>query len=293
MKLLVTGKTGQVGTAVVKLAKRQNVSVYATGREEFTVHQTDSFNTLLTREKPDIVIHTAASTQVDRAESEEHTAWEINAIWPGQIAQACAQHAIPLLHVSTDFVFSGQKKTPYTEDDLPHPINLYGKSKLAGEIAVRANLHHHVILRVAWVYSETGKNFCKTILRLATEKESLSVVNDQTGTPTTAMDIAHALLHIAHKIYTKEGHFGTYHFTAKGHTTWFGFASEILSQARHFMPLRAQEIHPITTEEYPTPAQRPRYTVLDTTKVFRDYGISGSPWKEGVQKTIPRLMDVS
>jgi dTDP-4-dehydrorhamnose reductase len=230
------------------------------------------------------VVNAAAYTKVDLAETAVADARLSNEIGPTVLAEACASAGVPLLHISTDYVFDGRKKGAYQETDPVCPLSVYGHTKAAGEDAVRRTLKHHIILRTAWVYSEFGQNFLKTILRLAQTRDELRVVADQYGSPTSAREIAKAILHIAPSAARDERFTGTYHFAAAGVTTWHGFASRIVATAA---PLtgRHPQVIPIQTFEYPTAAKRPANSRLDCQLFARTFGFHPRPWTESVDAT--------
>src|SRR6195256_2432767 len=224
MKLLVPGAGGQVGRELSRLAWPADYRVATFDRAEVDITRKDAVTAAFDRERPDIVINAAAYTAVDRAESEPDAAWAGNCAGPGYLAAACRSAGIPLIHISTDYVFDGSKKGPYREDDPVKPLGVYGRSKEAGDRAVREALAEHVILRTAWVYSAHGHNFVKTMLRLGGERPVLRVVADQTGSPTSAADIAAAIAGVVRRIAAGGRHWGTYHFVGAGAVTWHGFA---------------------------------------------------------------------
>jgi dTDP-4-dehydrorhamnose reductase len=236
------------------------------------------------RERPDMVINAAAYTAVDRAESEPDAAWAANCTGPAQLAAGCREAAIPLIHISTDYVFDGSKQGPYREDDPVNPLGVYGRSKEAGDRALREALAEHVILRTAWVYSAHGHNFVKTMLRLAGERPVLRVVADQTGSPTSAADI------VVRRLAAGEGRWGTFHFTGGGAVTWHGFAEAIFELAA---PWRGPppRVEAITTADYPTPARRPTNSVLDCRLIADAFGIVPRPWSEALAEVIRELYE--
>jgi dTDP-4-dehydrorhamnose reductase len=206
------------------------------------------------------------------------------------LAAACSQAAIPLIHVSTDYVFDGRGTRPYREEDPVSPLNAYGRSKAEGEDRIRARHPEHVILRTSWLYATHGRNFLTTMLRLGRERDTLSVVNDRVGCPTWARDLARAILQIAEALPRTPSPWGTYHCSNQGQTTWYGFAEAIFELAPQALALRVQNVHPISTEDYPTPAARPPYSVLNCARIHRSFGISLPPWRESVRTAlrIPR-----
>jgi len=288
MKLLVLGAGGQVGHELCRLAWPDGYSVAAFDRGGVDIAQREPVFAAVARERPDIVINAAAYTAVDRAESEPDIAWASNCSGPANIAAACQEAAIPLIHLSTDYVFDGSKPGAYFEADPVKPLGVYGESKEAGDQAVRGALSHHVILRTAWVYSAHGRNFVKTMLRLAGERPVLRVVADQIGSPTSAADIAAAIAAIAQQLNAGNTSWGTYHFAGGGAVTWHGFAEAIFELAA---PRRGPPplVEAIATADYPTPARRPANSVLDCRRIGEVFGIVPRPWREALAKVIGEL----
>jgi dTDP-4-dehydrorhamnose reductase len=276
MRVLVTGATGQVGSEVITAMHRLGHDVIAPGRSGLDLMQPSQVEHRVTTLVPDWIINCAAYTQVDRAESEPEQANTVNRDSAAALARAAATCNARLLHVSTDFVFDGSQSRPYREDDTPNPLGVYGRSKLEGEQAVREALPDAVILRTAWVYGVHGHNFVRTMLRLAGEGRPLRVVDDQTGSPTWAHDIAGAITALV-----QAGAAGLFHYTSAGSVSWCGFAGAILSEAAQAgFDIRTQTVEPITTADYPTPARRPAYSVLDTGKIQAELGLSIPAWRD-------------
>lgn len=288
MKLLVLGAGGQVGRELCRLAWPAGYRLAAFDRDGVDIAQREPVFAAVARERPDVVINAAAYTAVDRAESEPEQAWAGNCTGPAVLAAACHAAGIPLVHLSTDYVFDGSKPGPYREDDPVSPLGVYGASKEAGDRAVREALARHVILRTAWVYSAHGHNFVKTMLRLAADRPVLRVVADQTGSPTSAADIAAAIGEIVQRLASGEAKWGTYHFAGGGAVTWHGFAEAIFDIA---VPWRGPppRVEPITTAEYPTPARRPANSVLDCGRIGEAYGIVPRPWRAALADVIGEL----
>lgn len=288
-QVLLTGGSGQVGTEIIRLAPA-GLDIVAPGRDNLDLTDPKAIADLVASRPWAAVINSAAYTAVDRAESDVVTAWQVNALAAAAFAEATAQAGIPLIQVSTDYVFDGSKDGFYVEDDPVAPLGVYGASKEAGEQAVRTGNPRHVILRTAWVVSPYGSNFIKTMLRLAETRPELRVVADQRGCPTSATDIASAVLQITQKmIASAEAPTGVYHFVNSGEATWCEFARTIfeISSARgHPTP----SVEAITTAEYPTPARRPANSRLDTAKLTRDYGIAPRPWRPAVEDIIAALL---
>lgn len=274
MKILVAGKDGQVGQALqAQAAKMPSVDLVALSRNELDITDAASVQAAIGGHKPDLVMNAAAYTAVDRAEDEENQAFLVNAQGPELLAAACEATDIPFLHISTDFVFDGKKKTPYAETDICAPLSVYGKSKLAGEVAVQKACAQHIILRTAWVFGGV-QNFVTTMRRLAADRDKISVVADQYGGPTYTADIAAALLTISSRIIASDfDAWGIYHFSGAPSVSWYEFASYILSG------IPTVTVAPIPTSDYPTPAMRPSNSVLDCTKIHQEFGIVPSDWK--------------
>ena len=286
-RILLTGGSGQVGTAVQTLAPA-DVSVHAPPSAQLDVSDGLSVVAAFAEFRPHAVINAAAYTQVDRAEDEPEAAFAVNAEGARHVASACAANRCPLLHLSTDYVFDGAKPSPYAESDPTAPLNAYGRSKLAGERAVAEVLDAHLILRVSWVFSATGANFVKTMLNLA-GRDALRVVDDQRGAPTAAGSIAAALWRIL-ECMAAAPRFGLYHYASEPPTTWHGFATAIFAglaerEGRGATP----ELIPIPTAEYPTPAARPPNSLLDGTRLQQHYGIGPADWRADLGKVLAAL----
>ena len=290
MKILVFGASGQIGREVYRAAWPPRYAILPLDRKAVDITKSAAVSAMLARETPDLVINLAAYTAVDRAESEPGVAWAANCAGAAHIAGACDESATPLVHLSTDYVFDGRKTGPYREEDAVGPLGVYGRSKEAGERAVRAAVARHMILRTAWVFGAYGANFVKTMLRLAAERPVLRVVADQRGCPTAAADIAAALMVIAAHIERGEAKWGTYHFVGAGATSWHSFAQAIFDQAAPQLAACPQ-VEPITTEQYPTPARRPMNSVLDCRKIEEVFGISSPPWRTALATVIRELLD--
>lgn len=292
MRMLVTGKDGQVARSLAALSN-QGTSIVTLGRPDLDVTEAASVAHAIKAVRPDIVVNPAAYTAVDKAESEEYAAFAVNRDGARNVAAAAAIAGLPIIHISTDYVFAGDKASPYLETDPPGPTGIYGRSKLEGEQAVASANAAHVILRTAWVYSPYGHNFLKTMLRLAADRDVLRVVADQQGTPTYAPDIAEGIVAAARKVlFAQESKDwrGIFHMVAQGETNWAGFAEEIFAQSvRHGGP--SARIEPITTANYPTPARRPANSRLDTTKFRATFGHALPEWKNGVARCLAELTD--
>jgi len=292
VKVLVFGGAGQVGREVSRAVWPPSFELFVLDRSAADIRDAAMVSAVIARRQPDLVINLAAYTAVDRAESESDQAWAANCAGAAHIAASCGDNGTPLVHLSTDYVFDGAKGEPYNEDDRVNPLNVYGASKEAGERAVRAAAPHHIILRTAWVYGAYGANFVKTMLRLGAERPVLKVVADQHGCPTAAADIATVLIAIARQIERGTPRWGTFHFTAAGSTTWHGFAEEVvaLGQALGAWSSRPlPSVEPITTDQYPTAARRPMYSVLDC-RTIECFGILPPPWQSSLPAVLRELI---
>lgn len=294
MKLLLLGGNGQVGRELRRSLAPLGELVVATrdgagGDAAADFDNADAVADLVARTAPGVVVNAAAYTAVDQAEADPDAALRANALAPGAIAAACGRLGALLVHYSTDYVFDGSARAPYGEDAATAPLGVYGASKLAGEQAVRASGARHAILRTAWVYAAHGRNFLLTMLRLAGERDQLRVVADQFGAPTPAGWIADATADIVRRGVPEAG---TWHLVARGETSWHGFASEIVRQA-HAAGLidRVPHVLPIASAEFPTPARRPAYSVLDTTRLQREFGLVPPDWRTGLERTISELAE--
>ncbi|WP_426123878.1 dTDP-4-dehydrorhamnose reductase [Pararhizobium sp. PWRC1-1] len=289
MRILVTGGTGQVGRALSLFPWPAGVEIVCPSRHMLDLTDPAAVEAFIVDGGFDAVINPAAYTAVDKAESDWLAAWTVNVLGPAAIAAATRKAGIPMLHVSTDYVFDGSKAGAYHEDDPIHPAGAYGASKAAGELAVRTGNPRHVILRTSWVFSSHGNNFVKTMLRLAADRPLLRVVDDQYGCPTAAGDIAATLATIALRmIGDPNAPTGTYHFSNEGPVTWCGFAREIFRQ-RSSAGLTAPNVEGITTADYPTPAKRPANSVLSTKKLVEDYAIRPRPWTTALAETLAEI----
>lgn len=281
-RIIITGASGQLGLALNRLLKdRKEYKLYqtdVTGDKERDITSLDitdqtAVNTYIGRIMPDIIINCAAMTAVDLCETEQDKAYKINALGPGYIANAADITGAKLVHISTDYVYNGQADRPYTEEDRPNPVSVYGCTKLAGEECVREYCKKYFILRTAWLYGE-GKNFVKTMLRLAENNSKVRVVCDQIGTPTSAIELARVILYLM-----ETESYGIYHATCEGSTSWYDFAVCIFREAGMDI-----QVEPIPTSEYPTPAKRPQYSVLDKKALRERHGYVMKDWKEAFRE---------
>ncbi len=290
-RILITGGTGQVGTELLRCLWPSDIELIAPTRRELDLTDCDTIESYIAAGDFCAVINSGAYTAVDRAESDVLTAWKVNALAPAAMAAATKKSGVPIVHVSTDYVFDGAKDRPYVEDDAVAPLGVYGASKEAGEQAVRTGNPRHVILRTAWVFSAQGANFVKTMLRLGKERTLLKVVNDQHGSPTAASDIASAIATITYRLIESESApVGTYSFVNAGEATWYDFAREIFLQRRS-AGYTVPALEPIRTNQYPTPAQRPANSRLSTDKLKRDFGVEARDWTVALQQVLASLSD--
>lgn len=288
MRILVTGREGQVAQALLALDGASE-RVFAVGRPKLDIGSIGSVRRVIDETRPDVVVNAAAYTAVDRAESDEASAFLVNRDGARNVALATAERNLPIIQISTDYVFDGNAPDRYRESDATAPQGAYGRSKLEGEQAVAAANPAHAILRTAWVYGAFGQNFLKTMLRLAKDRDVIRVVGDQRGTPTYAPDIADGVIAVARHLEDGDpGARGVFHMVAEGETTWAGFAAEIfaLSAARGGVSAR---VEPITTSEYPTPAKRPANSRLDTALFAERFGHRLPSWQSGVERCLQAL----
>lgn len=291
MRIAVTGKRGQVVTALLERGPQVGVDIIAVGRPELDLADPASIRRVLSELKPDVIVSAAAYTAVDKAESEPELAFAVNAEGPAAIAAIAAELDIPVIHISTDYVFPGDKEGIYLETDATGPASIYGRSKLAGEDAVAAATPDYVILRTAWVYSPFGTNFVKTMLRLAETRDVVNIVADQHGTPTSALDIADAVIAIATRLATDPDPSlrGIFHLTGQGDATWADFAEEIFAGLKEKSG-KAISVGRITTDEFPTPAKRPANSRLSNHKLAKSYGIVLPDWRQSTKVVLDRLL---
>lgn len=281
-KVLVTGSTGQLGSELNELSLSiPHLYFIFFNREEFPINDITACRRIFAAHDPQYVINCAAYTAVDKAEEEREIANEVNGKAVGNLAALCTEYGARFLHISTDYVFNAKQRKPLTETDQVEPVNSYGASKLLGERLAFEKNADCIIIRTSWVYSSYGKNFVKTMIRIMRERESIEVVNDQTGSPTYAADLAQMIV----KIVSGEWKPGIYHFSNSGNISWFEFADSIREMAG--IDCR---VNPISTQQYPTPAKRPEYSVLDTGKIKQAYHAEIKPWKESLRTCIDKIL---
>ncbi len=282
--IMLLGATGQLGTELARVLPELGAVVTPT-RHVAPLHNPDALRSSIRRAQPALVVNAAAYTAVDRAEGERDLARAVNEIAPRVIAEECSALGSLLVHYSTDYVFDGESISPYSEQVPAHPLNVYGETKLAGELAIAATGAQHLIFRTSWLYGAGGHNFLRTMLRLAHERLEIRVVSDQTGSPTSISAVASATMRILGMCRHEQGFAlpahasGTYHMTAAGEATWHEFASAIIAADPQHAEQRCRSIVPISTAEYPTPAQRPRYSVMDNTRLASTFGVTLASWQ--------------
>jgi dTDP-4-dehydrorhamnose reductase len=287
-KILVTGSGGQLGKELKELAASYSQFDFIfLSKEDLPIHHFESVKKIFSLHRPQYCINCAAYTAVDKAESEKELAFQINGEAVGVLATVCKEYNCRFIHISTDYVFDGTASVPYNEDSQTHPQSVYGASKLEGEKQAMQFNPGSIIIRTSWIYSEFGKNFVKTMLRLMSEKEEVGVVNDQYGSPTYAADLAEAILQIITRFTTHHSlltNHGVYHFSNEGVISWYEFALAIkeLSGSKC-------KVNPITTPQYPTPAKRPAYSVLDKTKIQLAFGITLKDWKQSLETCLQKI----
>jgi len=290
MKILITGSYGQLGRCLQDRLSSLEYEWVAVDRDTLDITDAIAVEHFIAHEHPNLIINAAAYTAVDKAESDIDAATSVNEIAPMLLAKACHAANIPLIHVSTDYVFDGQASVPYPPEAPTHPQSVYGKTKLAGELAIQAVLKEHVIIRTAWVFSEYGHNFVKTMLRLSQDHSQLRVIADQYGCPTYAGHLADAILTIVSQLSEGNTHWGTYHYCDDHITSWHGFANAIFDEATHMgMITKPIEVRAINTDEYPVSAKRPGYSVLNCSSLHQDWSVTQASWRQSLNAIMLKL----
>lgn len=290
MNIFVTGSKGQLGHELGKQGRLKGFNLLLTNHKTLDITDRQAVENALFKNNISLAINAAAYTAVDRAETEPDLAFAVNSKGALNMAFACKKAKIPLVHISTDYVFDGEKKEPYLETDPVSPVGVYGKSKAQGEIEIKSHLKQHIILRTSWVYGVCGHNFVKTMIKLARTTDIIRVVDDQSGCPTFTKDIAKTILSIAGYIQkNREIRWGTYHYCGMGKTSWYGFAEKIFEIAKKYESFKVKQVIPISTDEYPTPAKRPAGSVLDCGLIYKYFGIIQRPWEESLKEMITQL----
>ncbi|MGH6931632.1 MAG: dTDP-4-dehydrorhamnose reductase [Dongiaceae bacterium] len=292
MNVLVIGSGGQLGFELMRTGWPAGTRLHGLARTKLDIRDRAAVDAAISAGPLSLVINAAAFTQVDRAEGERAIAFAVNRDGAGHVAAACERRALPLVHISTDYVFDGAKPTPYVENDPIAPINAYGESKAAGEAIVRQQCARHIIMRTSWLYGVHGQNFVKTMLRLAGSREEIAVVDDQWGSPTAAADLAAAIAAIAGRVHDGAAPWGTFHYCGNGATTWHGFAQAILASPSSGLTKRPR-LRPIPTSEYPTPARRPANSRLDCSRIESAYGIIRPDWPTSVEAVLAELSNTA
>ena len=288
--ITVIGSNGQLGWELVRQGKQQGYDVLAMDYPDIDITDPGSIKDRISTKETECIINAAAYTAVDKAESEPKKAFAVNGDGPEYLARQCEDLGLPLVHISTDYVFDGTQTTGYSEQDPISPLGAYGESKAAGEESVREFSTKHIILRTAWLYGVHGQNFVKTILALMRNRSVVKVVADQYGCPTYAADLADAILSVTAKIIAdKSTSWGTYHYCGSGKTSWYGFAQAIKLFSSQYERLTLGELVPIKTVEYPLPAKRPANAVLDCHKIMKEFNIKTRPWKVSLEQMISAL----
>lgn len=292
LRIVITGKDGQIVSALKEQgAGQSDVKIISLGRPELDLAQPDTIEDAIRDADPDVIISAAAYTAVDKAEAESDLAQVINGVAPGELARVARLLNVPILHLSTDYVFDGTKDAPYTEEDRTGPVSVYGRTKLDGERAIAEATDNHVILRTAWVYSPFGSNFVKTMLRLAETRETLDIVDDQRGCPTSALDIAAVLLLIARQVVNDPDPTlrGVFNLAAPDDASWAEFAAAIFAGLEK-RGGKSVTVNPIPSSQYPTPAQRPANSRLSGEKLLEIYGLQLDPWQLSLDSCLDRLI---
>ncbi|MGH1472180.1 MAG: dTDP-4-dehydrorhamnose reductase [Cellvibrionaceae bacterium] len=284
MRVLVTGAAGQVGRELVELCLNSAIDVIACTRDQIDISNFQQVSEVIKQYSPTVVVNAAAYTAVDKAETEKEKAWQVNSEGAKNLAIICSQLHISLIHISTDYVFNGEKSSPYSETDQTNPTSEYGKSKLAGELAIKERCSDFYILRTSWVFGQYGNNFVKTMLRLAKKDQALRVVADQKGTPTPALMIAEAIIALIKDNLSLAN--GIYHLGGLPEVTWYEFARSIIETASKLGLCNKVDIEPITTADFPTPAKRPKNSSLSSQKLFSGLKITQSHWQEYLERVL-------
>jgi dTDP-4-dehydrorhamnose reductase len=290
MKILIYGAGGQLGHELMHQGRTLSLDIRGVDYPQTDITDPAMVRNDFSTYHPVLVVNAAAYTNVDAAESEPELTMAINKDGPANLARLCTANKIPLIHVSTDYVFDGTKGSLYRETDPVSPIGVYGRSKAEGETAVRTILDEHIIIRTAWLYGSHGQNFVKTMLKLARERDEIRVVSDQYGCPTCAADLAEAILTISGKLLHRPvAKWGTYHYCGKGTISWHEFAQTIVDMSRRYGKVKTTRVEPVKTTDYPTRAKRPAYSALDCGLIAQNFGISPKPWHHSLKITIQQL----
>ncbi|MBN1932765.1 MAG: dTDP-4-dehydrorhamnose reductase [Desulfobacterales bacterium] len=289
MRILLIGANGQIGWELIRKCTDYDIDIIALNHQELDITDPAAVRNVIFHTEISLVINTAAYTAVDRAEAEPRIVFAVNRDGPGYLASCCSEIDIPLIHISTDYVFDGRKTTPYIETDVLSPLGIYGKSKAEGEIEIAKRLKKYIILRTAWLYGIHGTNFVKTMLHLGRKQDVIRVVSDQYGCPTYAADAAETILNIMTEIIKgRDDAWGLYHYCGEGVVSWHGFAEAVFELARKYDSFEVKKVINIPTDEYFTPAKRPAYSVLDCTLINQKFGIRPRPWRDSLAEMLAR-----
>jgi len=289
MKVLVIGSNGQLGRCLIDQLEHHEFSFISASRDQIDISNFQSTKSKIKLISPDIIINASAYTAVDTAENDRETAEVINYLAVSNLAEICVELDCWLIHISTDYVFDGNSKTPYLEGDKTNPQGVYGDTKLKGEMAIQSSSCKHIIVRTAWVFSEYGSNFLKTMLKLGSVNNEINVVGDQIGCPTYAQDIAKAIIHILPILHSSQENSGLYHYCGNEACSWYDFSNEIFTEAKAMGFKSPDFINQIATSAYPTPADRPAYSVLDCTLIHNTFGVDRSDWRAGIRMSLHNL----
>ncbi len=292
MQIAVTGIHGQVVSALRERAQSLGVNVTAVGRPILDLSKTGTALRALAAAQPDVIVHAAAYTAVDQAEQDMELAYQINTLGAGEVAAAAREFGVPIVHLSTDYVFNGEKPTPYVETDSISPLNFYGSTKALGEKAVTGQAPNHAILRISWIYSSFGKNFVRRILHVAKSRDTLSIVADQQGTPTSAIDVADGIIVVVKNLVSRPSEStlrGLFHMTAAGDTTWAGFGEAVFAASREAGGAFAF-VRPIASKDYPQAAKRPANSRLNCTKIANIHGVRLPDWQSSLKLCVERIV---
>lgn len=285
--LLIFGSGGQLGYELMRAGQHDGLERTGLERSVLDITDPDAVANAIRHYSPKVVINAAAYTNVDGAEDDRETAFAVNAHAPGRMAKICKSAGAALIHFSTDYVFDGEKAGAYREDDAPRPVNIYGQSKLEGETFIRNVLDRHLIIRTSWMFGVRGRNFVKTIFRLAQEKDRLTMVDNQYSRPTAAKDLAQAVLAVASAM-SDNTPWGTYHFAGVGATSWYGFATSVIELSTTWLK-KCPEIEPITMSDYPTQAQRPPNTIMNCGRFTKNFAIKPASWRDDLEEVVAEL----
>jgi dTDP-4-dehydrorhamnose reductase len=291
MRILFTGANGQLGHEIKRAAIKKELWAVGLTHHELDITQPESINAVISKINPTVIINCAAYTAVDQAESEPEPAFAVNQHGPAQLAKACSDHNIAFIHISTDYVFDGRKDSAYVENDPICPIGIYGQSKAAGEAQIAQLIKKYIIIRTSWLYGCHGNNFVKTMIRLGRTKDRIGVVDDQFGSPTHAADLAEAVLTVACNILQDDfSQWGIYHFANQGIVSWYEFAKNIFEIISKKMELKLTKLDPLTTDQYPTVAVRPEYSVLSVKKISQQFGINPPFYLDSLKEMLARML---